>query len=195
MLPRGVTGRGPKESTLTAMTGPSGSDIEVTGHRTVRPQGFPCLTLQAVTKPPPGADAHTNPPVKTLEHSQCACCAEVAGSCRVACLHEPRAHEQRYVNANRLIFQQTSRASHRALRLGRWLRGRLADEQDGAASVVCNRPLPASSWISEKEGRWCKGKHDKESSGSAGGRPRAMYRVAVWHAGSACRSLAQSACE
>ena len=29
------------------------------------------------------------------------------------------------------------------------------------SSVVCNLPWPASSWISEKEGRWCKGKHDK----------------------------------
>ena len=37
--------------------------------------------------------------------------------------------------------------------------------------------------------------HDKKSSGRAGGRPRAMYRMAAWHAGSACCSLAQSACE
>ena len=57
------------------------------------------MTLQAVAKPPPGADAHTNLPVKTFEHSQCARCAEVAGSCRVASLYDPRAHEQRYVYA------------------------------------------------------------------------------------------------
>ena len=25
-------------------------------------RGYPCLTLEAVAKPPPGADAHTNPP-------------------------------------------------------------------------------------------------------------------------------------
>ena len=48
----------------------------------------------------------------------------------MASLHDPRAHEQRYVNANRLIVQQTSRASYRALRVGRWLRGRLTDEKD-----------------------------------------------------------------
>ena len=96
------------------------------------PQGFPCLALQAVAKPSSGADAHTNSTVKTFEHSQCSRCAEVAGSCRAASLHDPRAHEQRYVNATRLIVEQTIRAAHRALRVGSWLRGRLADEQDGA---------------------------------------------------------------
>ena len=50
----------------------------------------------------------------------------------MASLHDPRANEQRYVNANRIIVQQTSRPSHRAVRVGSWLRGRLADEQDGA---------------------------------------------------------------
>ena len=30
-----------------------------------QPRGFPRLTLQAVAKPPPGADVHNNPPVKT----------------------------------------------------------------------------------------------------------------------------------
>ena len=30
------------------------------------PRGFPCSTLQAVAKPPPGADVHNNPPVKRL---------------------------------------------------------------------------------------------------------------------------------
>ena len=102
------------------------------GHRDDRPpyrqpRGFPCLALEAVAKPPPGADAHTNQPVKTFEHSQCARCVEVAGSCRVASLHDPRAHEQRYVNANRLIVQQTSRASHQTLRVTRGLRSRLTE--------------------------------------------------------------------
>ena len=97
-----------------------------------QPRGFLCLAFQAVVKPPLGADAHTNTPAKTFEHSQSACCIEVAGSCRVASLHDPRTHEQRYVNANRLIVQQSSRASHRTLRIWRWLWGRLADEQDGA---------------------------------------------------------------
>ena len=50
----------------------------------------------------------------------------------MASMHDPRAHEQRYVNANRLIIQQTSRASHRVLRVGRGLRSRLTDEQDDA---------------------------------------------------------------
>ena len=77
-----------------------------------QPRGFPYLTLQAVAKPPPGADVHTKPPVKTFEHSQRARGAEVAASCRMANLHDSRVHEQRYVNANRFIVQQTSRASH-----------------------------------------------------------------------------------
>ena len=91
------------------------------------------MTLQAVAKPPPGADVHTNPPVKTFEHSQSARGAEVAGSCRMASLHDPRAHEQRYVeNADRLIVQHTSRVSHRMFRVGRGVRSRLTDEQDDA---------------------------------------------------------------
>ena len=80
-----------------------------------QPRGFSCLTLQAMTKPPPGADAHTNPPVKMFEHSQSARGAEVAGSCRMASLHDPRAHGQRYVNANGLIVQRTNCAFHLAL--------------------------------------------------------------------------------
>ena len=45
-----------------------------------QPRGFPCLEFQAVAKPPSGADAHSNPPVKSFEHSQSARCDEVAGS-------------------------------------------------------------------------------------------------------------------
>ena len=51
----------------------------------------------------------------------------------MASLHDPRAHEQRYINAKRFIVQQTSRASHRALRVRRGLRSRLTDEEDDAA--------------------------------------------------------------
>ena len=97
-----------------------------------QPRCVPCLTLQAVAKPPPDADSHTNPPVKAVEHSQSARGAEVAKSCRMANLHDPRAYEQRYINANRLIVQQTSRASHWVLRVRRGLQSRLADEQDDA---------------------------------------------------------------
>ena len=97
-----------------------------------QPRGFPCLTLQAVARPPPGADAHTNPPVKMFEHSHSARGAEVAGSCRKASLHGPRAHEQRYISTNTLIVQQTSRTSHRMLRGGRGVRSRLTEGQDDA---------------------------------------------------------------
>ena len=97
-----------------------------------QPRGLPRLAVEAVAKPPSGADSHINPPVKPFEHSMCTRCAEVAGRCRVASLHDRRAHEQRCVNANRLIVQQISRASHQVLRVGRWLQGPLVDEQDGA---------------------------------------------------------------
>ena len=58
-----------------------------------QPRGFQCLTLQAVVKPPPCADVHTNPPVRTFEHEQSVRGAEVAGSYRMATLHDPREHE------------------------------------------------------------------------------------------------------
>ena len=115
VLPRGVTGRGPKQSTLDSNAGPFRQAQRDDGPPDRQPRGFPCLVFQAVARPPPGADAHTNPPVKTFEPSQSARRAEVAGSCRMASLHDPRAHDQRYVNVNRLMVQQTSRASHRAL--------------------------------------------------------------------------------
>ena len=38
-------------------------------------------------------------------------------------------------------------------------------------SVVCRRPLPARSWISEREGRLCEGQHAKKSGGRTDGRP------------------------
>ena len=54
----------------------------------------------------------------------------------MASLHDRRAHEQRNVNVNSLIVQQTSHASHRALRArwGWW--SQLTDEQDGAIGSV-----------------------------------------------------------
>ena len=73
-----------------------------------QPRSFPCLTLQAAVKPLPGAEVHTNPPVKMLGHSQSARVAEMIGSCRKASLHDPRAHEPWYVNTNIFIVQQKS---------------------------------------------------------------------------------------
>ena len=110
--------------------GPFGQGHRDDGPTDRQPRGFPSLTAQAVAKPPPGADVHTNPPVKTFEHSQSARGAEVAWSCRMASIHYPRAHEQRRVNANRIIVQLTSRASHRVMRVRRGLRSRLTDERD-----------------------------------------------------------------
>ena len=37
-----------------------------------------------------------------------------------------------------------------------------------SSSVVCHRPLPASSWMSEREGRWCQGR--RGSRGFCGAR-------------------------
>ena len=57
-----------------------------------QPRGFPRLALQAVAKPPPGANIHADPPVKPLQHAQSARGAKVARSRRMASLHL-RAHE------------------------------------------------------------------------------------------------------
>ena len=40
---------------------------------------FPCVTLLAVAKPPPGAGVHKIPPVKAFEHSQSARVGDAAG--------------------------------------------------------------------------------------------------------------------
>ena len=123
----GVTSRrdreGPEAIDAEGNTGPFRQGHRDDGPTDRQPRGFPCLVLQVGAKPPPGADVHTNPPVKTFKHSQSARGAKVAGRCRMASLHHPRAHEQWYVNANRLIVQQTSRASHQ-MRVRRGLSGR-----------------------------------------------------------------------
>ena len=41
-----------------------------------------------------------------------------------------------------------------------------------SSSVVCNRPLPASYWMSERDGRLCEGSTSK--SRAAAGRPIEM---------------------
>ena len=73
-----------------------------------QPRGFPCLTLQAMAKPPPGAETHPNPPVKTFEHSQSARGAEVAASFRMASLHDPGAHEQLHVRTGSSFNKQAA---------------------------------------------------------------------------------------
>ena len=54
----------------------------------------------------------------------------------MASLHDPRELKQRYVNANRLVVQQTSRASHRALRVRPGGRSQWSEEQDDAVVGV-----------------------------------------------------------
>ena len=77
-----------------------------------------------------GASVYTNPPVKTFEYSQSVRGAKVTASRRMTCLHYASAHEQWYVNANKLTVQQTSRAPHQTLRVTRGGRSQLTDEQD-----------------------------------------------------------------
>ena len=89
---------------------------------------FPCLALQAVAKPPPGGYVHANPPVKPLQYTRRARGAKVARGRRITSLHDPRAHEQMHVDANRLVVQQARRSPHRARRVRRWLRRRITVE-------------------------------------------------------------------
>ena len=58
-----------------------------------QPRGFPRLALQALAKLPPGANRHADPPVKPLQHAQCARGPKVARIRRLASLHDPNAHE------------------------------------------------------------------------------------------------------
>ena len=143
MLPRDVTG-GAEVIGANGNARPFGQGNRDDGWSDRPPLRLPFLTLQAMAKPPPGADAYTNPPVKTSKHLQSALGDEMTLSCRVANLHDPRAYGQRYVNANRLMVLQTSRVSHRAMRVGRGLRGRFTDDQT-VSSSVCSRPMPAGS--------------------------------------------------
>ena len=50
----------------------------------------------------------------------------------MASLHDPGAHEQDHVNANRLVVQSTGRMPRRALPARRKGGRRLSDEQDDA---------------------------------------------------------------
>ena len=50
--------------------GPFGQKDRHDGPPDRQPRDFPCLAFQALVNPPPGADAHTNPPVKAFEYLQ-----------------------------------------------------------------------------------------------------------------------------
>ena len=54
-----------------------------------QPRSFPRLALQAVAKPPPGANVHADPSVKPLQHAQSACGVQVARNRRVVSLNDP----------------------------------------------------------------------------------------------------------
>ena len=109
----GVTSRRDREGAeaidADGNVGPFGQRRRGDGPTDRQPRGFPCLTLQAVAKAPPDAGAHTYLPVKTFENRQSVRGAEVAGSCRMASLRDPRVREQRYANANRLMDKQAAR--------------------------------------------------------------------------------------
>lgn len=100
--PRALTGRRPTYSTLMAMPGPARRGHRDGGSADHEPRDFPCFSLQALAKPPSGANVDTSSPVKTFEHSQYARGAKVAGTRRMTSLHDPRAHEQRYVKCEQI---------------------------------------------------------------------------------------------
>ena len=99
----------------------------------------------------------------------------------------------RYVR-NGIIVQQTSRASHRVLRVGRGLRSRLIDEHDDAVGGL--QPASAGKLTTLRAGgALVRREPDTMLAGRDDGQPRAMKRIAAWHARSACCSRAQSTCE
>ena len=137
-------------------------------------------------KPSPGADDQTSLPVKTFGRWHSARGAEVAGSYRTASLHDPRAHEQRHVNANKIIAQQTSRASHRALRVGWGLRNRLTDEKNdavvGGVACLCQQ----AHEFPRRRGAYAKGNTTKSRLvGLAAGEERCI----AWRRGAHARPV------
>ena len=50
---------------------------------------FPCLTLEAASYPPFGADFDTYPPIETFQHFKCLCDTKMARNLGVACVHNP----------------------------------------------------------------------------------------------------------
>ena len=66
-------------------------------------RGLPGLALEAVAYPPSGANVHPDPPVEALQHVKGPMNAEVARSVRIAGVHDPRAYEERDVNADGMV--------------------------------------------------------------------------------------------
>ena len=64
-----------------------------------------------------------------------------------------------------------------------------------SSSVVCSRPLPDRSLMSERDGRLFEGQHAKHSCGRTDGRPINMYSIMALHVCSVCCYRSQSACE
>ena len=69
-------------------------------------------------------------------------------------LHYPGAHEHGDEPARRLASKQLAPLGLSDLDGGGV---GLRTNRTMSTSVVCNQPLPASSWMSERKGRLCKG--------------------------------------
>ena len=52
---------------------------------------------------------HANPPEETFKHFEGACNTQMTGGIGVACVHDPRSDQQRYVDANRVIERRPSK--------------------------------------------------------------------------------------
>ena len=86
------SGRGRQESKIVHADGYSRAIRQRNGE--CRPSNgltgsFPCLTFEAASYPPFGADFHTYPPVETFQHFECHCDTKVARSLGVVCVHDP----------------------------------------------------------------------------------------------------------
>ena len=70
---------------------------------------FTRLAFQAAAHPPFRAGFHANPPEETFKHFEGACNTQMTGGIGVACVHDPRSSQQRYVDANRVIERRPSK--------------------------------------------------------------------------------------
>ena len=72
---------------------------------------FSDLTLEAASYPPSGASFHTHPPIKALQHFECACDTEVTRCIGEACVHDSRSGQEWHINAGEFVKEGSAPAA------------------------------------------------------------------------------------
>ena len=143
------------------------------GQRTVT-AGFPVLGSSSSSEATTECKHSCRSTSKNAPARKCARGVKVARRHRIASLHDLRAHyysRRTCIRMGSSFNKQAARPTEQGSSdvFGGGVGWRTSKTM--SSSVVCNRPLPASSWMSEMTGRLCEGYHDKTSAGRADGRP------------------------